>query len=330
MGSVARTPRGVARIDLGRRTGAAFLVHPGRARARREQIRTKGNARRRSALEGRGGSLVSTLIVVAMIVAVLVLLGVAVAAYSAAWETVWKGHHIRVVNRATREELWIDGKLVQKQTSNWLAMQSTLEWTLDDPDHGMVPLRAHIHLNNGASVACDLTIGGVVVPMVAGGAMPPAAEPQERAPADPRWEAASKLLARVRADAGDDQRLVAVAADVQRALRRTLLALDHVAEAMAAHTVLGGDGDGLDAVRLRWEARADALVAAVRDLHLAVISRDGAVDPLATDAVEELLARLKAEAEVDAVAIVAQGAARLPREPVADPERPRTPTTQRT
>jgi ABC-type phosphate transport system ATPase subunit len=54
------------------------------------------------------------------------------------------------------------------------------------------------------------------------------------------------------------------------------------------------------------------------------------VDPLATDAVEELLARLKAEAEVDAVAIVAQGAARLPREPVADPERPRTPTTQRT
>jgi hypothetical protein len=276
---------------------------------------------------------VSTLIVVAMMVALLVLLGVAVAAYSVAWETVWNGHHIRVVNRSTREELWIDGKLVQKQSSNWLAMQSTLEWTLDDPNHGKVPLRAHIHMNNGTSVACDLTIGGVVVPMVAGGALPPTIEPAERAPTDPRWEAASKLLARVRADAGpDDQRLVAVAADVQRALRRTLLALDHVAEAMAAHAVLGGDGDGLDAVRLRWEARADALVAAVRDLHLAVMSRDGVVDPLATDAVEDLLARLKAEAEVDAAAIVAQSAsARLPREPVAGAsERAPAPTTQRT
>ncbi len=262
-----------------------------------------------------------TLSMLLLVLVALSILGAtwwALSRYEKRWEARWQGHHVAVVNRATREELWIDGELVHDHRSYGVAFSANLEGELDHPDRGRLPVRARIHMDNGVSTACDLTIDGEVVPLVDVGLIPAEAPKADAAPQDARWEAASKLLARVRSESGTGEaRFVRVANDLQSALRRTLLALEHVEEARAAHAVLGGGAGDLDAVEARWEARANELVVAIRALHLEVVARESPESPSAADAAEALLGRLEADAEVDAATLA--GAAihvqeRLPKE----------------
>lgn len=247
-----------------------------------------------------------------LFVGALLLLGLFVfifglaAAYSQTWETTWRGHQIRIVNRAVSEELWIDGVLAERKVSYGMAFSQLLDATLEDPELGSVPVRARIHMDNGISMGCELVVGGVPVALADPRSLSNTSHPEpetEASPSDARWSAASKLLAKVRKDAGEEEeRLVAAADDLQRALRRTLLALEHLDEAAEAHAALGGDGDGLALVRGRWEARGDELMGAIRSLHLAVVSRDVVgPTPAAVVEAEGLLGRLAAEAEVEAV-----------------------------
>lgn len=274
----------------------------------------------------------SVLIVILVCSIAAIGLGLLLAYYSRSWEARWRGRHIKVVNRSMSEELWVDGELVARNRSHGMAMSVVLTGLVEDPEAGSLPLRARIHMDNGLSVQCELTIGGEVVPTVAGAGMLDEAPASEEAiPVDPRWAAAVKLLRKVREEGDASVRDAANA--LQDALRDTLLALEHLGEAADAHAVLGGAAEGLAPLEARWGLRADEVVAMVRELHLAVVSRHSPDASDQVEAIQDLVRRLEAEAEVDAGAIADVAGldlSRLPRELPTESSAPRSRPGQET
>lgn len=121
-------------------------------------------------------------------------------------------------------------------------------------------------------------------------------------PDDPRWEALSNVLARVRQLGDDHAREVADTAEGRlKAWMRDLASLQ---EALEAEKALGGEsprGERLLVAQQAKQAQFDRLVEGLRDLHVELAVREASsVDPL-VDRIEDLLAVAEAETEVEAL-----------------------------
>jgi len=250
---------------------------------------------------------------IAIIVAVLTatplgLLGWSLRGFRKEWQASWHGHRVVVRNYLTREQLFIDGKLVAQAAGSH--MRSTLVGSIEDGGRG-VPVLAS--LGGAFTAKCEIFIDGESVALATGrigefvplgGAAMPSSLPTSAAePKDARWKAVGTLLRAIRSHlgAGDDD-LRNLCQRAEQRLRWLLLELEGLAEAIRAHQALSdqtGAPELRDVLAAR-ETEAKALVAAIQRLHIGVIG-GGAADAADTSSVRQLLSQLIAEAEVAAV-----------------------------
>lgn len=124
---------------------------------------------------------------------------------------------------------------------------------------------------------------------------------------DPRWQAVTTLLARIRELAGDDAHTVEVSEEVRTRLRGLIEDQATLRSAIEADRALGGDSDAaqqrtsrLEEALTKREGTANRLVEAIRDLHVELAVRDASADPI-VDRLEALLDQVEAEAEIASV-----------------------------
>jgi len=212
------------------------------------------------------------------------------------WCGSWRGHDIVVRNHLFSEILFIDGERVAEH-GNGVNLSVTLSGEITESG-----VEVPVHVRIGPTrfymgVSVEVFVDGESIGLRQG---PIGSFDNERpasairAPADPRWNAASNLLDAVR-EASPESR---VAADqAQMRLRALLEAVEKLSSAHDAHAVLDdSDGEGragLAEVKEEYENQIRALVRAIQRLHIATLR---GTEP--ADAVQGLVSRLSAEAEV--------------------------------
>ena len=251
-------------------------------------------------------------VMIALLLALLCIggMGAMLSAARLEWRGTWHGHEVIVRNYLTNEQLYIDGKLVAESKSAGLAFSATLPSVIDDNGRA-VPVLATIHpANLGLSIGAQLFVDGEAVALErapvesfdlgrpeattdAAGAPVAAAA----APRDTRWAAVQHLLSDIRARGTDTDGVIE---QVESQLRSLLAEITALAEQREIHRALdeefGGDGvAGLEVIRSQREEQARQLIAAVQQLHLAVLQGQHDVE---TDALRALHARLSVEAEL--------------------------------
>ena len=214
------------------------------------------------------------------------------------WSCIVAGHTVRIVATQNKKAMFVDGALVvEKTTLN--GSGATLAWEL--PQDAGPPVVVNVTVTyprngaapNGAIYADGRWVGGSEREDV--WSVPPGSTPTpSSAPiADARWPAAEVLLHDLR---GVPRTEVAEAATrIEGALREAFGKLTQLQRAGAAHHALGGEDAALDVARAQLDAHVTELLHALLDVHR--LAMEGAVAPL--DHVEELVARMTAEAEVD-------------------------------
>lgn len=225
----------------------------------------------------------------------------------AEWTCTVDGHAVRVVATQNKKVMFVDGVLVvEKTTLN--GSGATLAWELPQdagppvvvnvtvtyPRHGAPP--------HGAIYADGRWVGGSKqedVWSVAPGSTP---TPSSTPIADARWPAAEVLLRDLRAVPRSNVK--EAAARIEAALTDAFGRLAQLQRAGAAHAALGGEDAALDVARAQLDAHITELLHALLEVHR--LAMEGAVAPL--DHVDELVARMAAEVEVDRA--MSQAAAR--------------------
>jgi hypothetical protein len=193
------------------------------------------------------------------------------------WRFVYLGRTIEVRNSLLAEVIKVDGERVptERDGDGLRYVRHVLRL-----DNGRV-LRIWIRAN-GASATCLADDGAEVV--FASDAPPERVTPEE----DPRLLAARVLLTDL---AAFDAR---AAGDLEVALERMVSAERAARSQAAAHAALGGDGEELV---LRRTLELDELLAALRELHLALMRDDQPARAVA----QRALARMGAMNEVERV-----------------------------
>jgi len=216
------------------------------------------------------------------------------------WVGTWRGHQIVLRNYLTKEELYIDGELIDRKRSA-LSFSSRLTATVSDAGR-TVPVLATIHPSgfgymridaqlfvNGESVALQR------VPLGTFETDSTAAVTEE--PHDSRWSAVQMLLSDMRSRSSD---IVPIINQAEGQLREVLNSIAQLSDQLEAHRELdsasGESGaTGLLAIREEREEEARALLAAIQKLHLSTLQGQN-ID--SSDALNDLRSRLEAEVEV--------------------------------
>ncbi len=217
----------------------------------------------------------------------------------AQWSCTWRGRPIRLVARQNTQVLYVDGVEVARKTT-LQGSGASLSWAVESEGEEVRLVATVVHRGGGAVVgaisADGQWIGGSERADGAPGRSVPA-DPRVQAaePIHPRWAPAKVLLADLAS--ASDPRQVEAAQRIEAGLRDVLGRLRRIDEAEEAHRALGGQAAPIVEARARLEAQADALLDALRAFHvLAVGQADGAV----AERLDELLARVAADAELEA------------------------------
>lgn len=216
----------------------------------------------------------------------------------AEWSCTVRGHSVRVVATQNKKILFVDGERVMEKTT-LSGCGATLTWdvpveagppivlsvTIAYPKHRAAPL--------GAIYADGQWIGGS--PRGAPGVdVAATSTPPRTAITDARWPAAELLLRDLREVSRPE--VTEATARIDAALTESFGKLAQLETARAAHKALGGSDAALDEAGARRQAHIVDLLDALRELHLLAVA-GAAAPPL--DRLDELVARVAAEAEVD-------------------------------
>lgn len=211
------------------------------------------------------------------------------------WTGTVQGRQVELVASPQEKALYVDRVQVARKTT-LSGCGATLTWTLDVAGGPPLVLTATVGYPTPKGAVGHIYADGAWIAGEPGGALPPVVGALRPEPTDARWAAARVLLVDLRA-ANDPGRQEAVGR-LEVSLREVLDRLSRLTSAGAAHVALGGDPTSVEAARVPLDATADALLDALRKLHLLALG-DGAP----TGRIEELLARASAEAEVDSAAV---------------------------
>jgi len=232
------------------------------------------------------------------------------------WSFDFGGRTFTVRNHLFHEVIEVDGEVVKG---------TRVHATLMEADHAIAlpdgrQLDIVIGSTDGFSMFCRARVGEDVIfdskqhGQRARAKLPGALKPTPAAPTsspedtidDPRWAPAQVLLDALAADPS----MSASAASLREALRDALGALERSQRAAAAHQALGGSEDrgALDEVVRHRDASVEDVLGLLRELHLAATTQ--APSPK----VQDTLAQLKAEREVDDAVLRRAMAARAAQE----------------
>lgn len=215
----------------------------------------------------------------------------------AEWSCSWRGRALRLVARQNTQVLYVDGVEVARKTT-LKGSGATLAWRVES-EGAEVVLRGTVVHREGGGVVGTITadgerIGGSEGPDGGAGV---SGAPGQRAPepTHPLWGPAKVLLADLVATGGNAEAAQRIDAGLRDVLAR-LARLDGAAE---AHQALGGEGEAVAEARERLEVQAGALLDALRAFHVIALGHAGEGS---TERLDELLARVAADAEVEAPA----------------------------
>ncbi len=209
----------------------------------------------------------------------------------AEWTCTWRGRTIRLVARQNSHQLYVDGREVARKTT--LAGSGvTLVWKTEAEGRDAL-INASVAYEGDHPVARVL-VDGAWIGGTAGDVTPTASPSTAPQPTDARWLAARVLLDGL--GTSPDGRHREAAQRIDAGLRAILGKLDALAASARAHQTLGGDALALDSARATLEAQATALLDTLREFHVLAAAQDASQ---ATDRLDELLARVSADAELD-------------------------------
>ena len=242
--------------------------------------------------------------VVVLLCMLVVIVGVLVGVLSLArqeWKGVWRGHEIVVRNHLTREELFIDGRLVS-HTASEMKLGAAMTGTIHDGGRE-VPVAIAINQGTlGLTIDAQVFVDGEALALERGkigsfqSSSPPPESTAPRQPTDLRWRAVVRLLSEIRQHSPPE--IDEVCDGVEAQLRALLLEIEHITVSLEAHRLLDQDHEqpsgesGIQAIRDIREEQVRALFSAIQQLHIAAWS--------ATDDAElqELIMRMNTEVEL--------------------------------
>ncbi len=209
----------------------------------------------------------------------------------AEWTCTCGAHEVRLVARQNTASLYVDGRRVARKTT-LSGSGATLTWRVD-ADGSPVVLTATVVYPDGGAPTGSIQADGQWI----GGArgLPAVQDTRAPEPTDARWAAAKLLLRDLRA--ARDARHGEAAQRIEVGLRDVLGKHDRLASAREAHKALGGDDSRIEQARCRLDDQATELLDALREFHLLALAEGGTPS---LDRLDDLLAHLAAEAEVEA------------------------------